>query len=119
MSAWNGYQDGEDTEGEDELVYITELGTVWHRSATCPYLQLSIQYVPYTGLGNMRNESGGRYHACERCVIGTTMTGIYITQYGDRYHNSLNCSGLKRTIKAVRLKDLGRLRPCSRCASGR
>ena len=86
----NGYQDGEDTEGEDELVYITELGTVWHRSATCPYLQLSIQYVPYTGLGNMRNESGGRYHACERCVIGTTMTGIYITQYGDRYHNSLN-----------------------------
>ncbi len=117
MSAWNGYQDGEDTEGEDELVYITELGTVWHRSATCPYLQLSIQYVPYTGLGNMRNESGGRYHACERCVIGTTMTGIYITQYGDRYHNSLNCSGLKRTIRTIKKSQTAGKRGCSKCAS--
>ena len=117
MSAWNGYQDGEDTEGEDELVYITELGTVWHRSATCPYLQLSIQYVPYTGLGNMRNESGGRYHACERCVIGTTMTGIYVTQYGDRYHNSLNCSGLKRTIRTIKKSQTAGKRGCSKCAS--
>lgn len=73
--------------------------------------------VPYTGLGNMRNESGGRYHACERCVIGTTMTGIYITQYGDRYHNSLNCSGLKRTIRTIKKSQTAGKRGCSKCAS--
>lgn len=52
----------------------------------------------------------------------TKLTIVYspvYDEYGDCYHSTLGCSGLKRTIKAVRLKDVGRLRPCSRCASGR
>lgn len=57
---------------------------------------------------------------CEKCIHkGSSLSAIFVTAYGDCYHSTLGCSGLKRTIKAVRLKDVGRLRPCSRCASGR
>ena len=60
------------------------------------------------------------YAACEKCIHkGSSLSAIFVTAYGDCYHSTLGCSGLKRTIKAVRLKDVGRLRPCSRCASGR
>lgn len=61
-----------------------------------------------------------KYAACEKCIHkGSSLSAIFVTAYGDCYHSTLGCSGLKRTIKAVRLKDVGRLRPCSRCASGR
>lgn len=50
---------------------------------------------------------------------GKNPSALFVTAYGDCYHSTLGCSGLKRTIKAVKLKDVGNLRPCSRCASGR
>lgn len=101
---------------DGQIVYITEKGTVWHSDYQCSYLQLSIQYVQYSELQNMRNEGGGKYHKCEQCVYGQAMNGVYITSYGNRYHNSLNCSSLKRTIRAVHKSEVAGRGGCSKCA---
>lgn len=115
ISAWTGYEDrGIDSEDE-EIVYITDRGTVYHEDYQCSYLQLSISFIPYTELSAVRNGDGGKYYRCESCVFGEAMTGVYITGYGSRYHNSLNCSGLKRTIRAVKRAEAAGRRGCSKC----
>lgn len=116
VSAWNGYQKERMGDENGQIVYITDRGTVWHADYQCSYLQLSIQYVPYEELKDVRNEDGGRYHRCERCVYGQAMSGVYITGYGNRYHNSLNCSSLKRTIRAVDKSEVAGRGGCSKCA---
>ncbi|MBD8948918.1 MAG: pilus assembly protein, partial [Blautia obeum] len=63
-------------------------------------------------VGQLRNKSGEKYHACERCRAGSAGS-VYITGEGNRYHGSLSCSGLKRTVEEVLQKDCG-LRPCSK-----
>ena len=100
----------------DRLSISTEKGTVWHSDYQCSYLQLSIQYVQYSELQNMGNEGGGKYHKCEQCVYRQAMNGVYITSYGNRYHNSLNCSSLKRTIRAVHKSEVAGRGGCSKCA---
>ena len=115
MSSWTGYNDRKAGEEGSEIVYITDHGTVYHEDYQCTYLQLSINYVPYTEAERMRNGSGGKYYACEKCVYGPPMAGVYITDHGNRYHNSLNCSGLKRTIRAIEKSDAGWRGGCSKC----
>ena len=116
ISSWNG-RNNEQMGGENrEIVYMTENGSVYHEDYNCSYLRLSLRYVPYEELGSIRNESGGRYHACEKCVIGSAMTGVYITENGNKYHNTLGCSGLKRTIYAVKRSEAGGVGGCSRCS---
>ena len=116
LSAWTGYQGGRDGAESGQIVYVTENEGVYHEDYSCSHLQLSIRYVPASELDEMRNDSGGRYHACEKCVFGPAMTGVYITETGDRYHNSISCSGLKRTIRAVDRDEVSGLGGCSRCS---
>lgn len=113
---WTGYQTGQDEQKTDEWLYYTEHGTVYHTSRTCTYLDLSIRGVPYGQAGSFRNKSGGKYHKCEKC--GSTAAGhgmVYITDYGNRYHNSLTCSGLKRSIYMIRRSKATDKRMCSKC----
>lgn len=119
VRAWTGYDNEaaalENQNGE-EMVYITPEGTVYHRSGVCPYLKLSIIPVDIEVLDSKRNESGSKYYPCEEC--GSKVRNIvYVTDYGTRYHSSLTCSKLKRTILLVPLSQaLGRA-PCSKCSS--
>lgn len=116
MKGWNGYIGFGLGQENEETVYVTENGMVYHRNYHCNYLELSIRMVPYGEVEHLRNESQGKYHACERCVHGGAANEVYITEYGERYHNSLSCSGLKRTIYAIPLTEAVGKGACSKCS---
>lgn len=118
VRAWTGYT-GESFQGAfvGEIVYITPEGTVYHRNRDCTYLRLSIRQVASGALDLERNASGGRYTPCEYCVRQGQPGGtVYVTDYGASYHNNRNCQGLKRTVMAVPLSQVGGRRGCSRCS---
>lgn len=115
IKGWTGYDAG-DKEGDGQVVYITDTATVYHEEYQCTYLQLSIQMVLPSEAAGLRNEDGGRYHACEKCGKVPFMGSIYITSYGNKYHNSIRCSGLKRTIYAVPRSSAAGKGACLRCA---
>lgn len=102
-------------ENNDAMVYITISGTVYHKEKTCSYLNPSIQSISVACIENQRNASGGKYYSCERCVRNTEPDIVYITDYGDRYHVDINCSGLKRSIFSVPLSKVSDKRACSKC----
>lgn len=115
VKPWTGYEKNGIESDDDQIVYVTKTGSVYHTDYQCKYLQLSIHFVPYSGVSDLRNEDGGKYHACENCVHGGNMSGVYITDYGNKYHNSLNCSGLKRTIYSVKKAECKGMGACSKC----
>ncbi len=103
---------------EDVTVYITETGRVYHRSLSCTYLKLSISKVQFADLMFLRNVNGGKYQSCERCSRGKNPESedeVWIASYGDRYHTSRSCSGLKRNIQEIKLSEVGNRPPCSKC----
>ncbi len=95
-------------------VYITPTGSAYHQTAQCPYLDLSIRSVAFEEVEKQRNHSGGRYEMCRKCgkSFGTL---VYITDYGDVYHGSIACTGLKRSVQKVRLSEIGGRHACSKC----
>lgn len=119
VHTWTGYRgDGESQSGEGEMVYITQTGSVYHLDAGCSYLALSIENVSLRELGVRRNESGGKYTPCEKCIRdGNALSSVYITGSGDKYHSQITCSGLKRTVRMVEKSQLSGWRVCSRCGS--
>ncbi len=118
MHSYIGYEKGifgkTNKKENEEYVYITENGTVYHRNRECSYLRLSIKEVNTSELVELRNTSGHKYYACEKCGKKAGNT-VYITDDGTCYHSSLGCSGLKRTVKCVPISEVGGRGPCSRC----
>lgn len=114
IKAWIGYEKPGFDSDREETVYVTETGMVYHKDYHCTYLELSIHMIPSEGIENLRNESGGKYYPCEYCMRNGG-SGVYITDTGNRYHSSLSCSGLKRTVYAVPLSEVIGKGACSRC----
>lgn len=104
-------------DADDTWVYITPYGTVYHRDRACRFLDLTIHAVNRRSLLTLRNEDRKIYYKCEDCGSFRGDT-VYVTDYGERYHSSLNCSSLKRTIYMVKISQAGGRKACSKCGAG-
>lgn len=113
--AWVG-KDGLDAglKESEEMVYVTQTGSVYHLYEDCSHIKLSIKTVDYTQLSHLRNTNGGIYHACEKCKP-TEGGVVYITDDGDRYHSNSKCSGIKRSVQKISLSKVAGKNVCSRC----
>ena len=110
---WCGYENG--FFPDDEYVYVTNDSEVYHIDRQCSHIMLRIRETSPEQVKALRNDGGSRYKPCEICHAKLSDQKLFITPDGDRYHNSITCSGLKRTVYAIRKSEIGDRRPCSRC----
>ena len=108
---------GTDLVEPGEIVYITKYGTVYHRSKECKHLIININEVTLGQAKMSRNESGHKYKRCSYCAGKniSDLTSVFISPDGDRYHSSLDCLGLTRSVIEIDIKDVGDKGPCSSC----
>ena len=107
----------EDTEtdavrAEDAYVYVTDNQAVYHMTRRCSYLTLQIQ------ASTLEQAKHNGYDMCAFCGKDVQGRQVYVTNEGDRYHSSLTCSGLKRTVYRKKKSEVTGLAACSRCGAG-
>lgn len=112
MHRWTGYQGNGEKNKDQEWVYITPNGSVYHESPDCTHLKLSVKSISSAKLEKeLKN-----YVPCGHCTKGGKAGAVvYITSEGDCYHVKIDCSGLKRTIYRIPRNQVGNKNPCSRC----
>lgn len=116
VKGWSGYAGSGWESSKEEMVYVTDYGIVYHKDMYCTYLELSIHAALPEQIEDLRNQSGEKYYACKSCDGDLTQVQrIYITDYGNRYHTSLDCSGIKRNIYAIPMEDAYGLGGCPKC----
>ncbi|MDO5425804.1 MAG: hypothetical protein Q4F41_19015 [Eubacteriales bacterium] len=120
VRAWTGRIPGETGAGEDgngdgaAFAYVTVNGSVYHKDANCTHIRLSIKQVGVEQVKDLRSADGSKYYPCS-CYKHSAQSTVYITREGNRYHSSLECGGLKRSVKKVTMSEAEHLRACSRC----
>ena len=121
--AWTGsdggrgrskYTLGEDADEADRIVYLGKTATVYHEDPGCHYISNVMQTTDASQIGALRNESGGRYHACPSCKPGKSGT-VYYFENGTAYHASEQCKAITSYARAVKLSEVGDMRACSYC----
>jgi len=117
VHAFTGYDNtkisNKDKTFEDDVVYITKNGNVYHKDRNCSHLKITILNTSSSAIESKRNNSGGKYYPCEFCRNNSS--NCFYTKYGDRYHSSINCSALKRDIISVKLSEVEGRRKCKSC----
>ena len=116
--AWVGYDVTTgitDVNSEDPVVYITPSGSVYHLDLGCSHLNPSVSSADINIVNELRSKDGSKYHPCELCNVSINQGHVYITDYGNRYHSNLACSGIKRSIQTVHLSEVGGRRECMTC----
>lgn len=99
---------------DQAYVYITSTGEVYHSSRNCYHIRLTIRQIDEQMLEN----SYSALAPCELCAEDRkTNEDIYVTETGDKFHYSVSCSGLKRTVMRVKKKEAGTIPACSNCGS--
>lgn len=115
-------KDSEKNEQGEDFVFIAKSGKVYHCDRECTYLKPSISEVSSKLVSSKRNSSGGKYKPCEKCcknLQAEDMISVYITSYGDRYHSTKTCPGLKRDVRRVKKSETGNLPACSKCGNSK
>ena len=118
VKPWTGYRGIKNNieNSKEEMVYMTEQGKVFHRDRGCTHLSLSIQLIT----GNDSKIKLERYTPCEHCFKSTEKNkpfnlALYITNFGDRYHKTINCKSLKRTVRCIPLSQVKGVPECTKC----
>ncbi len=115
IKAYTGYEQ-KDSNINERRYYVAESGEVYHLSRSCTHLQLTISMVNTSELETARNKDGEKYKPCAVCYDKETSGGhYYIAEQGNRYHSSVACTGLKRTIYIVKESSIGDKKLCLRC----
>lgn len=109
--AWTGF----DASEEVRYVYVTLYGEVWHATAECSYIFITVQEADRASIKALRNVSGSKYSACELCREAAATGTVYYTNQGNRYHNTKDCASLTRYISAILWQEDLPYRACSRC----
>lgn len=117
QKAWNGYapSGGQEPAQNQDYVYVTENGEVYHRDGQCYHLHITIHetkdVMPY-----YNGKTG--YRPCEYCIQKKEGKAdiLYIPEEGDCYHSDPSCSSLTRTVHYVKKNETGTMRPCSHCS---
>lgn len=116
VKGWTGYVPTSHDGSEQETVYVTDTGIVYHADPNCTYLDMSVRTVTLEQVEELRNQSGGKYYACESCGENECDSHTrYITDYGTRYHTSPDCKKIKRNIYAISIEEAYGLGGCSKC----
>ncbi len=115
IKGWTGYEGNGGAGTQEDTVYITEHGLVYHNDRDCTYLDLSVKTAAPDKVADLRNESGGRYYACTYCGGKSEKQLVYITSYGTRYHSTLDCSRIKRKVYEIPRKQAYGIGGCSKC----
>lgn len=106
--------DDETSEDDDRTVYLGKTSKVYHEDPNCHYLSNVMLSSDVSAMDSLRNESGGKYHACPSCRPQSSGT-VYYFESGTAYHASESCKAITAYSRAVKLSELGDMRPCSYC----
>lgn len=104
-------------EEAEEIVYMTEYGTVYHESRACSYLNVIVRSVAYENISQKRNSSGRKYTLCERCDDREITATVYISDGGTKYHLVAGCSALKRTVLEKSRDEVEGIPACHKCGN--
>lgn len=113
VKVWNGT----DITRNKDIVYITKNGEVYHLTKTCSHLKIDITKTAYGNIKNIKNNSGVAYNKCKQCGFEKILDSsiVYITEYGESYHESLSCAGISRSVIYIDKSKTGSLRLCKDC----
>lgn len=107
---------------EDQMVYVTKTGKVYHETLTCHHLKLGLQQVFIKELEKRRSEDGHIYYPCEKCCAGKELPDsqvVVICNYGSRYHVQKNCQKISRSIREIPISQVEGRTPCKTCVKGK
>ncbi|MCI8659752.1 MAG: hypothetical protein HFG54_05850 [Lachnospiraceae bacterium] len=118
--AWVGREGKDYSKGEggqkeeDPVVYVGKNSTRYHRSRECHYLANQLTSVSKEQVGNMRNDSGGKYYPCSVCGKNAGRV-VFIMPSGSSYHSGKSCRAIVAFARAVKLSEVEHLGACSYC----
>lgn len=105
------------TEESEDIVYMTEYGTVYHESRACSYLNVVVRSVSAAQVGQERNSFGRSYSLCKRCDHRTATGTVYLSAGGNKYHLAASCPALKRTVLEKSRDEVEGVPACHKCGT--
>lgn len=104
-------------EESEDIVYMTEYGTVYHESRACSYLNVVVRSVAASQVEQERNSFGRGYDLCERCDNRTATGTVYLSAGGTKYHLVASCPALKRTVSEKSRDEVEGVPACHKCGT--